>query len=122
MVLNAEKRRHLVVVAAQKKNAPGLSVLGPSAPCTSAPGPFAPGPKDKRLKGVAEVADVAPSEDDETFSGLVFKRKHKVDAAIPVPSDSDGRAPSYRESPLSASSPHDVVVHGGRGESASEED
>jgi len=65
--LDAEKRKHLVVVAMQKKNA-----SSPSA-------------KDKKLKGVAEVAKVAPSEDDETCSGLVFKRKRKVDAAIQCP-------------------------------------
>jgi len=55
----------------------------------TAPGPSA---KDNKLKAVVEVA---PSKDEETCSGLVFKRKHKVDAAIPVPSDSNGRAPFY---------------------------
>jgi len=81
MVLNAEKRRHLAVVAAQMKTAPG------------------PSTKDKRLKGVAKAAEVAPSEDDDTCSGLVFKRKRKVDATVPAQSGSDGQAPSYRECP-----------------------
>jgi len=106
MVLDSKKRRHLATVAMQKKTAPAPSALGPSV-------------KDKRLKGVAEVA---PSEDDETYSGLVFKRKRKADAAIPVPSDSDGRAPSYRECPLSTSSPRDIAVREGKGENVSEGD
>jgi len=43
MVLDAEKRKHLTVVAMQKKTTPD------------------PSTKDKKLKGVAEVAKVAPS-------------------------------------------------------------
>jgi len=107
MVLDAEKRRQLVVVAMQKKNAPGPSTPGPSAP--------SPSIKDKRLKGVAEVTKVAASEDEETYSGLVFKRKRKADAAIPMPSDSDGQAPSYKECSPSTSFPCDIVVQEGRG-------
>jgi len=85
----------------------------------TASGPSAPGPpvKDKKLKMVSEVA---PSEDGETCSGLVFKRKRKADVAILVPSDSNGRAPSYMECPPCASSHRDIAVHEGRGESASE--
>jgi len=78
-----------------------------------------PSAKDKKLKMVLEVA---PSEDKETCSDLVFKRKRKVDAAIPMPSNSDSRAPSYKECPPSASSPCNIAVHEGRGESASEGD
>jgi len=77
MVLDAKKRRHQAVVAVQKKTAPGPSAPGPST-------------KDKRLKQVAQVVEVVPFEDNETYSGLVFKRKRKADAAIPVPSDSNG--------------------------------
>jgi len=69
MVLDTQKKKHLVVVAIQKKTTPG-----PSA-------------KDKKLKMVVEVV---PSDDEETFSGLVFKRKHKVDVTNHVPSNSDG--------------------------------
>jgi len=108
MVLDAEKRRHLTVVAMQKKIAHVPFALVPSAP-----GPLV---KDKRLKGVAEVAEVAPSEDEDTYSGLVCKRKRKADAAISVPSDSDGQAPSYKECPPSAFSPRDIMVQEGRGE------
>lgn len=106
MVLKAEKKRHLAAMTTQM---------------TTAIGPFAPGSsaKDKRLKGVAEVAEVAPFEDEDTCSGLIFRRKRKAEAAILVPSDSDGQAPSYRECPPSASSPRDIVVPEGRGKSAS---
>jgi len=109
MVLNVEKRRQLAVVAGQMKAAPG----------PSAPGPSAPAPTDQRLKGVAEVAEVVPSEDEDTCSGLVYKRKRKVDVVVPALSGLDGQTPSYREHPPSASSPCDIVVQEGRGESAS---
>jgi len=42
--------------------------------------PTAPSTKDQKLKVVAEVA---PSKDKKTSSGLVFKRKQKVDEASP---------------------------------------
>ena len=100
-MLDAQKRRNLAALAKQKK-----PILAPSV-------------KDKKMKVVAEVA---PSEDEDTCSGLVFKRKLKVDGAISAPSDSDGRAPSYGNSPSSASSPHDIAVQEGRGESASKGD
>ena len=101
-MLNAEKRRQLAVVASQLKvapvpSAPGPSILGPSS-------------KDKRLKGVAVVAETAISDDEDTCSGLVFRRKRKADDAIPMISGSDGQAPSYKECPPSASSPHNIVV------------
>jgi len=100
MVLNAEKRRQLAAVAAQLK---------------AAPGPFAPTPIDQRLKGVVEVTEAAASEDEDTCSGLIFKRKRKADVVVPAPLGSDGRAPSYKERPPSASSPRDIVVYEGRG-------
>ena len=52
--------------------------------CSRSPVPSAPGPsiQDKRLKRVAEVDEVTPSEDEDTCSGLVFRRKRKADAAI----------------------------------------
>jgi len=69
MVLDVQKRKNLTVLAVQKKTAP--------SPCAM----------DKNLKAVAEAV---LSKDEETCSGLVFKRKRKANAAIPVPSDSDG--------------------------------
>ena len=59
---------------------------------------------------------------EEICSELVFKRKQKADIAISVPSYSDGRAPSYRDYPPSTSSPHDIAMQEGGGESASEGD
>ena len=41
---------------------------------------------------------------------------------MPANSASDDCAPSFRENPSSASSPRDVVVHEGGGESASKSD
>jgi len=109
MVFNAEKRRQLDAVATQMKATPGPSTAGLSAPP----------PIDQRLKGVVEVAKVAPFEDEDTCSGLIFKRKHKADVVVTTLSDSDGQASSYREHLPSASSPCDIAVQEGRGESAS---
>jgi len=86
-----------------------------AAPATSTSGPSAPAPVDQRQKGVAEVIEAAATEDEDTCSGLVFKRKRKFDVAVHAPSGSNGRAPSYREHPPSASFPRDLVVHEGRG-------
>jgi len=116
MVLNAEKRRQLAAVALQLKVAPGPSTADASAPTTSSPDLFAPTPVDQRQKGVVEAA---ASEDEDTCSDLAFKRKRKVDVAIPANLASDDRAPSYREHPPSVSSPRDLVVQEGRGKSAS---
>ena len=116
MVLNAEKRRQLAEVALQRKVAPGPSDANASTPVASALGPSAPAPVDHRQKGVAEAI---ASEDEDTCSGLVFKRKRKVDVALPTNSASDDRAPSFRENPPSASSPRDIVGQESGGESAS---
>jgi len=61
-MLDAQKRKNLAALAKQKKTDP------------------APSTKDQKLKVVAEVA---PSKDKKTSSGLVFKRKQKVDEASP---------------------------------------
>jgi len=110
----------LDVVAAQLKVAPSLSALdtsapGPSAPDTYAPDPSAPSLIDQRRKGVVEATT---SEDKDTCSGFIFKRKQKAKVAVLVPSGSDDRAPTYKEHPPNASSPRDLVVQEGRGESA----
>jgi len=105
MVLNIEKRRQLAVVEAQLKTASGPSVSGPSAPA----------PVDQRLKGVAEVTEVAASKDEDTCSGLIFKRKRKADVVVLAPLGSEGQATPYREHPPNASSPCDIVVQEGRG-------
>ena len=71
---------------------------------------------DHRQKGVVEAT---ASEDEDTCSGLVFKRKRTIDVVTPANSASDERAPSFMENPPSASSPRDIVVHERGGESAS---
>jgi len=58
-MLDAQKRRNLAALAKQKKPIP------------------TPSAKDQKLKAMAEVA---PSEDEETCSTLVFKRKRNADA------------------------------------------
>jgi len=112
MVLNAEKRRQLAAVALQLKAAPDPSTTNTPAPATSAPGPSAPTLVDQRQNGVAEAV---ASKDEDTYSGLIFKRKRKVDVAVPANSTSNYRAPSYREHPPSSSCPRDLVVQEGRG-------
>jgi len=92
-----------------------LSSRSPDAPGPSSPGPST---KDKRLKGVAEAAEVVPSEDEDTCPGLVFRRKRKADAIVPAQSGFDGQSPSYRECPHSASSPRNIIMQEGGGESA----
>jgi len=68
------------------------------------------------------VFEVAPSEDEETCFGLIFKRKRTDVAEVSVHSALADRAPSYRDFPPSPSPPHDIAVQEGRGESASEGD
>jgi len=82
MVLNAEKRRMLAEVAFKRKAGVGLSVDAPPA-LISAPSPSAPAPVDLRQKGVIEATAF---EDEDTCSGLVFKRKRVVDLAVPAQS------------------------------------
>lgn len=79
------------------------------------PSPYAPTPVDLRQKGVVEAT---ASEDEDTCSSLVFKRKRVADVAVPAQSASDGCASSFKENPPSASSPCDIVVHEGGGETA----
>jgi len=89
-MLDTQKRKNLAALAKQKK-----TTQVPSA-------------KGQKLKAVAEVT---PSKDEETCSGLVFKRK-RTDAAVGfVHSTSGGRAPSYRDFPPSLSPPRDIAVH-----------
>ena len=118
MVHNAEKRRLLAKVALKRKATPDVDasspVDAPPAPI-SAPSPFAPAPMDPRQERVVEAT---ASEDENTCSGLIFKRKRGIDVVVPAHSASDDRAPSFKENPPSASSPHDMVVHEGGGESA----
>ena len=114
MVRNTENRRQLAEVALQRKAAPGPSDADAPTAAANAPSPSTPAPVDHRQKGVVEATAF---EDEETCSGIVFKRKRKADAAVPANLASGDRAPSFRENPPSAYSPCDIVVHEGGGES-----
>jgi len=117
MVLDAEKRRKLVELVSRHKAA--LADVGASTPAGTPPAatssPISPDttPIDHRQKGVVEAIT---SEDEDTCTCLVFKRKRVVDVAAPSHSASDGRAPSFKENPPSASSPRNLVVLEGGGE------
>jgi len=125
MVLNEEKRRMLTEVASKRKAGAGPSDADASTPIdgppttTSTPSPSAPAPVDLRQNGIVEAT---ASEDEDTCSGLVFKRKKGADVAVPGHSASDDRAPSFRENLPSTYSPRDMVVHEGGGESATRGD
>jgi len=67
------------------------------------------------------VVVATSTEDEDTSLGLVFRRQRVGDVAMPVHFASDGHAPSFRDNPPSASSPHDLIVHEGGGESALED-
>ena len=63
------------------------------------------------------MAEATAIKDEDTCSGLAFKRKRKVDAAVPAKSASDDCA--CREHPPNASSPRDLMVQEGGGEGES---
>ena len=111
----------LAEAASKLKAGAGPSDANTAAPADAlaatifAPNPYAPAPADLRQKGVVEAA---ASEDEDTCSGLVFKRKRGVDIAVPMLSTLDGCVPSFRENPPSAFSPRDLVIHKGGGESS----
>jgi len=118
MVLNEEKRRKLVKLTSKHKAT--LAKVCTSTPAgtplaaTSAPVSPEPTPIDQRQKGVPEVI---ASEDKDTCTCPVFRRKRVADVMAQSHSASDGHAPSFRENPPNASSPRDLVVLEGGGES-----
>jgi len=122
MVLNEEKKKKLVELVAKRKAAAagvGTSTpANPPPPTTYTPNSLEPAPVDNRMKGVMVVA--TGSEDEDTCTGLFFKRPRMGDVEAPSHSTSDGHAPSFRENPLIASSPRDLIMHEGGGESACE--
>jgi len=123
MVLNEEKRNKLAELVARRwaafANASTSTPAGPPPATISTPISPEPAPIDHRQKGVVEATS---SENEDTLTGLVFKRKRGDDVVPPSHSASDGHAPSFRENPPSASSPHDLIVLEGGGESAPEGD
>jgi len=84
--------------------------VGP--PPTSVPASPEPTPIGQRQKRVVEAT---ASEDEDTYTCLVFKRKRGADVVAPSHSASDGHVPSLRENPPSASSPRDLMVVEGGG-------
>ncbi|KAK7342256.1 hypothetical protein VNO80_25201 [Phaseolus coccineus] len=113
MVLSADKKKRLADVLS-RRNAGGLAPAGPSSPAGAALDRIAD--KSKR------AAPVEVSDDEDTCSGLVFKRK-KVGTATEVSSATEGHPSSFREHPPSASSPPEPIltIEGG-GESAPSSD
>jgi len=63
---------------------------------------------------------VIDSDDKDTCTGFVFKRKRVGEVVVPSPSASSGLTPAFRDNPLSASSPHHLIIHEGERESALE--
>jgi len=116
MAFNGDKKKKLVALLAKRRDA-GASV-GTSTlrdlppPATFAPNASEPVPDGDKLKGVVVATS---TEDEDTSSGLVFKRQRVGDVAVPAHSASDGHAPSFRKNPPSASSPRDLIVHEGGG-------
>jgi len=107
MVLNEEKKNKLAGLIAPRQT----TLSGPSrvvAPAQDSPGPVL---GDKQ-KGVVVAIG---SEDEDTEMGLVFKRQ-RVGVVAPSHSATDGHAPSFRDNPLSASSPHELAALEGGGE------
>ncbi|KAK7342266.1 hypothetical protein VNO80_25212 [Phaseolus coccineus] len=109
MVLSADKKKRLADVLS-RRNASGSAPAGPSSPAGAALEPIA----EKSKK----AAPVEVSDDEDTCSGLVFKRK-RVGTAAEVSSATEGHPSSFREHPPSASSPPEpILTLEGGGESA----
>jgi len=116
MGFNKDKRKKLGELLAKRRAVTaGVGTSTPRSPpnsVTSAPKTTEPAPVDWQ-KGV--VAVVFDSEDKDTCTGLVFKRPRVGEAAAPSHSAFGGLTPAFRDNPLSASSPRDLVVHEGGG-------
>jgi len=110
MRLGKDKKRKLADLLAKQRAAPtGTSLSIPLAPSTSA----APAPTAGELMGLLAVE----SDDEDTCTGLVFKRRRVGASAVPSASVS-AVAPTFIDHPPSASSPLPVVTLKGGGESA----
>jgi len=119
MGFNKDKKKKLADLLAKRRAAAagvGTSTPGDPAPLTTfVPHPNEPTPVDDRQKGVVAV----DLDDEETCTGLVFKRQRVGEAIASFPSASGG-TPTFRDNPPSASSPCQLVVHEGAGESVPE--
>jgi len=119
MGFNKYKKKKLADLLAKCRVATaGVGTSTPGVPptlTTSAPHPTEPAPVDDRQKGVVAVN----SDDEDTCTSLVFKRQRVEEVVVPSPSASGG-TPTFKDNPLSASSPCQLVVHEGAGENAPE--
>jgi len=119
MGFNKDKKKKLAdLLAKRKAAAAGAGPSMPVAPSTSttpAPHPTEPAPAVDRQAGVVAVE----SDDEDTCTGLVFKRQ-RVGGVVTPSTSAFGGTPTFMDHPLSASSSLQVVVHEGGGESALE--
>ena len=112
MVLDEEKRNKLAEVIARRQRAlDGAGGSAPAVPLPAAQDLPNPPPANKN-KGVV----VIDSEGEDTGEGIVFKRQRVVVAATSH-SATDGRPPSFKDHPPSASSPRALLALEGGGES-----
>ncbi len=65
--------------------------------------------QDLKLKVIVNVAS-KPTDDEETYSETVIKRRQKTTTEPSELSVSDGRVPSQQAPPPSVSLPRDMVV------------
>jgi len=116
MVLNAEKRNKLAELVAHRKDAQpdaGTSAPANTPPAAaSVPNSHGSAPIDNKQKGVVVESDL---EDEDTCTGLVFKRQRMDDVMVPSHSACDGHAPSFGDNPPNASSPRELIIHEGGG-------
>jgi len=111
--LTRRKRKKLAeLLAKQRATAAGAGTSNNPPPTTSAPNSSDLAPDGDRLKGVVVAAG---TEDEDTSSGLIFKRQRVGDVEVPTHLASDGHASSLRDNPQSASSPRDLIMHEGGG-------
>jgi len=117
MEFNKDKKKKLVErLAKRRAAATGVGTSSPTTPppsATSAPNTTKPAPVHNRQKRV--VAVVVDLEDGDICTGLVFKRLRVGEAVAPSHSTSGGFTPTFRDNPLSASSPRHLIVHEGGG-------
>jgi len=112
------KKKLADLLAKRRATDAGVSTSTPETPRTSttfAPQTIVPTPVCDRQKRVVAVE----SDDEDTCTGLVFKRQRVGEAVAPSPSASGG-TPDFRDNPPSAFSLRHLIVHEGGGESALE--
>ena len=113
MMLNEEKRSRLVdVISRPHATLDGAGGSAPAIPLPAAQDSPNPPATDKN-KGVLAI----DSDDKGTREGIIFKRQRLV-VAVTSYSATDGRPPSFRDHPPSASSPRALLALEGGGESA----